>query len=586
MPNVVRGDRTGGLMVYLVGPGRSNEHTEPHLVAGDGPLMTWHDDDELGRDAALAIARHLDRPMKAYGVTVKGGHVWHCSLSLRAEEGQLTDEKWGEISRHFVREMGFDDEASGKAPTRWVAVRHGLSGGGNDHIHIAVNLVREDGTRASTHLDFRRAQKVTRALEVAYGLEPLEGAAAERATRGYSPAERQAQARARAAARYERERQAAPAGAVGPGWYALPAEERAAKIAAAMPAEQPRHTLARKVRGCATASGDEAEFVRRMRRGGVLVRPRFADGRTDVVTGYSVAARPLHGERPIWYGGGHLGRDLALPRLRAGWPDTPQGATDAAAEWVAARRGRRVVAEGREAVAPDPKMWQTVLDDTYRLREQMRAVPIEDRDQWARVARETAGAFAAWSNQVEETPGPLAATADALAKSAQTKYRPRVPEPAGTISAAGAAVLMMSVVRSDNPTLAQAVLLRQLMNLAKAIHDAHTAAGEAQRAAEIAQAVRDELVAVRDRMPTLVAVLAEPAPVLDDARLAKGRAAIQAPRTELEEMVERVTGAVAPATSIRPIPPRLPEPSGPGQPTQPVPAQTTTGTGRTESPER
>lgn len=33
MPNVVRGDRMGGLMVYLAGPGRSNEHTEPHMVA-------------------------------------------------------------------------------------------------------------------------------------------------------------------------------------------------------------------------------------------------------------------------------------------------------------------------------------------------------------------------------------------------------------------------------------------------------------------------------------------------------------------------------------------------------------------------
>ena len=33
---------------------------------------------------------------------------------------------------------------------------------------------------------------------------------------------------------------------------------------------------------------------------GVLVRPRFADGTTDVVTGYSVAQRPADGGRPIW----------------------------------------------------------------------------------------------------------------------------------------------------------------------------------------------------------------------------------------------------------------------------------------------
>jgi hypothetical protein len=44
-----------------------------------------------------------------------------------------------------------------------------------------------------------------------------------------------------------------------------------------------------KVRAAATASESEAEFVRRMRRCGLLVRPRYADGRTDVITGYSVS---------------------------------------------------------------------------------------------------------------------------------------------------------------------------------------------------------------------------------------------------------------------------------------------------------
>lgn len=173
MPNVVRGDRMAGLLTYLTGPGRANEHTEPHLVAGDEAMMAWHDDDELGRDSALAIARHLDRPRTAYDVDVKGGHVWHCSLSLRADEGALTDEQWGAIARDFITAMEFDDNEGTKAPCRWVAVRHGVSKNGNDHIHIAVNLVREDGTKASTHHDFRRAQTAARALEARYGLEEL-----------------------------------------------------------------------------------------------------------------------------------------------------------------------------------------------------------------------------------------------------------------------------------------------------------------------------------------------------------------------------------------------------------------------------
>jgi hypothetical protein len=49
--------------------------------------------------------------------------------------------------------MEFAGPDTGKADCRWVAVRHGLSTNGNDHIHIAVSLVREDRTKASVHND-------------------------------------------------------------------------------------------------------------------------------------------------------------------------------------------------------------------------------------------------------------------------------------------------------------------------------------------------------------------------------------------------------------------------------------------------
>lgn len=504
MPNVVRGNRMAGLMSYLAGPGRHNEHTEPHLVAGDPALMAWHDDAELGHDGAMAIARHLDQPRTAFEVEVAGGHVWHCSLSIRAEEGLLTDDQWNAIANDFVTAMGFDDNDGSKAPCRWVAVRHGVSSNGNDHIHLAVNLVREDGTKASAHRDFVRAQTAARALEVKYGLEELESAGAERATRGYSPAERDAQARARARAKYDRSRMSAPGRDV-PTWDALSGPERLARIAAETTADQPRHALARTVRGCATAAQDEGEFVRRLRRAGVLVRPRFADGRTDVVTGYSVAARPQYGERAIWYGGGHLGRDLTLPRLRSGWPDDPTAATTAAAEWNAAKRGRRVAAPGREVHEPDPRLWEQYSREIGALRETLRSVPIEDRDTWARVARDTAGAFAAWSQRVEAEPGPLAAAADALAKSAQTRHRPVRPTKAGMVAVSGAAMLLASAARGGQGTAAQAIMLRQLANLAKAVHDVHRASGEARRAAEIAAAERNHLRRLAERLPQPVA---------------------------------------------------------------------------------
>lgn len=483
MPNITRGDRMVGLITYLVGEGRANEHTDPHLVAGDPALMAWHDDAELSEETARSIARHLDRPRTAYGVEVPRGHVWHASLSLRAEEGLRTDQEWGAIAHDFVAAMGFDDNEGTKAACRWVAVRHGVSQAGNDHIHIAVNLVREDGTKASTHKDYYRAQTAARALEVKYGLEQLESVKGERATRGYSPAEQaRVEKRAEHTAQKKYEQVAARSSASMPAWAALDSTDRRARVAAEIRLIVPRNDLARTVRAAAAASADESEFVRRMRRAGLRVRPRFADGRTDVVTGYSVAAAPAAGERPVWYGGGHLGRDLTLPRLREGWPDTPTGASDAAAEWTAAKRNAWVVAPGRETSEPDPQEWKKCEGELEALRERLRSVPLDDRDTWQTVARETAGAFASWSKAIEAEPGDIAAAADALAKSAQTFRRPERVDRAVRASVGGAALLLASAARGGQGPAAQAALLRQLMRLAGSVHDAARAAGEARQA--------------------------------------------------------------------------------------------------------
>lgn len=501
MPNITRGARMSGLLVYLAGPGKANEHREPHLVAGDPAIMAWHDDAELDRDAALDVAKQLDAPRRAFGTEItvpvkratedgrteivgaRDAHVWHCSLSLRAEEGQLTDAKWAAVARDFVDGMGFT-ETSGKAPCRWVALRHGVSKAGNDHVHIAVSLVREDGTRASVWKDRERAQRLAGELERRHGLQVLESREAGRGARGEKPAERETAARRAAGA----ERAEATAGS------------RAAGDAGA--GEVARARLARVVRGAAAAAGDEAEFVRRCRRAGVQLRPRYAAGRDDVVAGYSAALRPDAGQKTIWYGGGHLARDLTLPRLRADWPDTPHTAAAAVQEWRAARRNQRPVAPGREVREPDPGLWTRYTAEVADLRERLRAVPPGDRDTWAHVARETAGAFAAWSVRVEPTPGPLAATAEALARSAQVRARQVRPRRADLPSARGAALLFASAARGGHGEFAQAVLLRQLANTARALHDAHLAVGEARRAAEIAAAVRGQLQLVAERLPS------------------------------------------------------------------------------------
>lgn len=358
IPKVRRGHDLPRLLAYLAGPGEANEHTNPHLVAGSSWHMSWFAEQELTVRDARAIGRDLEAPTAAHNASVNHGHVWHCPLSIEAGEGQLSDEQWAEIATKFMTRMGFISDDPDEQSLRWVAVRHGLSKNGNDHIHLAVNLVFEDGSVANLWPrdtsgkpvgDYQRAQNICRDLEVEYGLRRV--GVGGRSQRGYEPGEIDAEARRRAQARHEQQHQN---GQVPRSWGELPAARRAELAAAVRPAEAARFRLARRVRGCAVASADEAEFVRRLRHDGVLVRPRFARGTQDVVEGYRVALRPRFGERPIWFGGGTLGRDLSLPRLREEWPDTPQTAATAAAEWRAAWRGVRIANPGRETTQPQP----------------------------------------------------------------------------------------------------------------------------------------------------------------------------------------------------------------------------------------
>ncbi len=511
MPNVTRGDRLGGLMTYLAGEGRRNEHTEPHLVNGDSATFTFYGDAELDRATALAIARDLDEPRTAFGVEMPGGHVWHCSLSLRAEEGQLSDEQWSTIAQQFVDRMGFT-ETSGKAQCRWVAVRHGLSAAGNDHIHIAVNLIREDGTKASIHHDYSRAQRIARELEQEHGLQVLESRGSDMAMRGERAGER------------------------------ATAERRGEATVASV-------RLERTVRASAAASVDEAEFVRRLHQAGVIVRPRFAADRDDVVAGYSVALRPKPGEPVVWYGGGRLARDLTLPRLRDGWPDTPTSAQAAVEEWRATWRNPirySPVSPGREQHEPGPELWREYTEDVAALREQLRGIDPQDRASWAQAARETSGAFAAWSQRLETEPGPLADAARTLARTAQIRARDVAPRRTSPLrSIAGVASLMAMASTGGQGTAAEAMLFRQLMRTAQAIHDMHRAVEEARRAAQIRDALGARLDAVRTRLPEL---------------------APAASTSTVTEAVQRATSGAAPARPGSPLPTKL-DPQRPNVPT-------------------
>ncbi|MFD4377813.1 relaxase/mobilization nuclease domain-containing protein [Streptomyces sp. NPDC058486] len=269
-----RGKRTIGLLYYLYGPGKAEEHTDPHLVA------SWdHAAPDPGRDAEATykqLQQLLDQPLALLTDDQRAKpHVWHLSVRNAPGDRIVTDEEWGDIARRMVAAAGIDDPDQG-AGCRWVAVRHA-----DDHIHILATLAREDGYRPDLDRDAVRVQAEARLLEQELGLrrlKPGDGTAAQRPS----------SAEQHKAARQGRERTAR---------------------------EELRETVRRAVAGAVS----EEEFFGRLAAVGLLVKTRVAP--SGDLLGYKVALpddRNAKGE-PVYYPGARLAPDLSLPRIRERW---------------------------------------------------------------------------------------------------------------------------------------------------------------------------------------------------------------------------------------------------------------------------
>ncbi len=280
---VTRGEQPSGGVRYLFGPGRYNEHEGPHVVAASASLRV-----EAGLRPTKAeldgLAAGMDLPAVLFATVVPGGACWHLSLSTKAgTDRELSDAEWAEVAKEAMSRLGF--EACGhQAACRWVAVRHGRSSAGNDHLHVVVGLVREDGKVGRTANDFRQLSGLCSDMEGRYGLSVVEGRALKAAMPGLTRAETE---KARRTGRDEAE----------------------------------RTELARVVRAAATVAGSEAEFVRLLRDAGLAARPRYDRVGGHRVVGYAVAEEPSDGGVAVFFGGGKLARDLSLPGLRDRWRD-------------------------------------------------------------------------------------------------------------------------------------------------------------------------------------------------------------------------------------------------------------------------
>jgi hypothetical protein len=288
-----RGKRVEPLIRYLFGPGRREEHTDPHIVAG------WRHPAELEPPLRANGSRDfrklnglLNQPNDAMGSFAFTRPVWHCALRAAPGDKTLSDDEWAAIAHDVMHRTGLAPHGSEDDAIRWIAVRHA-----DDHVHLVVMLARQDGRRPGTSNDRRRVRDACRAAERKYGL-----------------------------------RRTAPADRTAPRYPTRAETEKAARQGLD---EAPRVTLRRAVNLAAASSVTAEEFFARLEAEGITVRQRYSTVNPGQVTGYSVA---LNGDvnkdgKPVWYSGGKLAADLTWPKLALRWHPARQvtdtGLTDA-----------------------------------------------------------------------------------------------------------------------------------------------------------------------------------------------------------------------------------------------------------------
>ena len=515
MPNITRGGRTGGVLAYIIGKGRSGEHVNPHLVAGRAWAMFEKGGRTLSvsRGDAADLAAFIDRPMNealadrrlrkppTHAIRDQDGqpagrravHVWHCSLALHPDEAAVGDERWRAIAGRFVHLMGLEPTDS-QAACRWVAIHHGQAKGGYDHIHIVANVIAEDGRRWNEHNDQIRAQQAALELEGEFGLRITEGRARGAAQRGYKQGELELdKRRGRNVGEWEKQED---------GQRRIAAEGR--NVAATS-----RQTLERIVRACATAADDEPDFISRLREEGVVPLPRYAKGSDTEIVGYAVALRSANGEALQPMGGGRLARDLTLPHLRAAWPEV--------AAHVIADAWRNPSTRTRQP--PGTELHNSCMQELDMLRQQLRNIDPRDRVTWAHVARDAAGILSAWSLRTEPQPGALAAAARSLAGTA-TIRRPRNDRRRWHgVPARRTAQLVLASRRSRTSV----GLVRQVAFLSEQLGNMHAAANEAHRAFELEVVAAGQIDAVRRLRPSQSPPQARPNLETSDRDLHLGR---------------------------------------------------------------
>lgn len=90
-----RGTSLGGLVGYLFGKGKSNEHTDPHLVAAHTAMWAEGAPRFTGRGELARLIADVDGDKRLFAARDSRPYVWHASMAIPISDQPLTDAQGG-----------------------------------------------------------------------------------------------------------------------------------------------------------------------------------------------------------------------------------------------------------------------------------------------------------------------------------------------------------------------------------------------------------------------------------------------------------------------------------------------------------
>ncbi|WP_074327550.1 relaxase/mobilization nuclease domain-containing protein, partial [Mycobacteroides abscessus] len=166
---ITHGRNASQALAYDHGPGRADEHVNPHRVAGNIAGRDWR---VRAHTMQRFVSAHQNTVQRAQGQDRQRGRdrtaaqgergVYRVALANPNTDRVLSDREWRQIADKFVERFSGKDSAD-MGP--WEATRHDAH-----HIHLTISKYGYDGSRMSESHDYRRVASICRELEAEHGL--------------------------------------------------------------------------------------------------------------------------------------------------------------------------------------------------------------------------------------------------------------------------------------------------------------------------------------------------------------------------------------------------------------------------------